>query len=434
MGEIVSIDRLLNAATALQAEAAPWAGSLREQGREKFAALGIPDRRLESWKYSDLAVALTKAPAKSGEDLPVLRAPLGLDGAYVAVFENGVFDVGRSTLPEDCLVPLSKVLSDSTSPFADTIGQINWAEQKGHPILGLNTAQMNQGFVLRVPKGETLATALHIRFNWTPEEEPGLDGQHVRLLVELESGAEATILETHSGTPVFSTVVSELRLAETAKLTHVRIDQLSAAARQTAVTLGELSKAAQYKGFFLSEGGFFCRHEALFELIGEDANVEIDGAFLVSGASHCDNTTVITHAAPHTTSRQAFRGVLSGESKSAYQGCVKVRQEAQKTNAYQMSRALLLSPEARIATKPELEIFADDVKCSHGATAGELDANALFFLRSRGIPETEARAMLVEAFLQEALDTIERADLKEVAAGAIRDWLAVHTTEVTHAG
>ncbi|POF33826.1 Fe-S cluster assembly protein SufD [Roseibium marinum] len=430
MGEIISIDRLLKSASALQTGTAPWAGALREQGREKFSRLGIPDRRRESWKYSDLALALTKAPKGTS----VSRVPLALDGSYLAVFENGVFDAARSKLPADCIVPLAAVLADSASPFAKTLGQINGAEQTGHAILGLNTARMEEGFVLRIPKGETLSNPLHIRFNWPAEETADVDGRHVRLLVELEEGAEATILETHRGTPGFATVVTELRLAQTAKLTHVRIDQLGGASRQTAITLGDVSKAAQYKGFYLSEGGHFCRHEALFELTGDNANVEIDGAFLVTGESHCDNTTVITHAAPHTTSRQAFRGVLSGSSKSAYQGCVKVRPEAQKTNAYQMSRALLLSREARIATKPELEIFADDVKCSHGATAGELDMDALFFLRTRGIPEEEARAMLVEAFLQEALDTIERADLRDVAAGTITDWLSLHATEVTHAG
>ncbi|MBD8893314.1 Fe-S cluster assembly protein SufD [Roseibium litorale] len=430
MGEIISIDHLLRAATALQTDTAPWAGTLREQGREKFAALGIPNRWQESWKYSDLSQALAGVPAGTA----VSRTLPCLDGAYVAFFENGVLDISRSALPDDYLVPLTDVLADSGSPFAGTIGRINGTEQKNHPILGLNTARMEQGFVLRVPKGETLSPPLHVRVNWTMDGAESLDGRHIRLLVELEEGAEATILETHGGTPGFATVVTELRLAQSAKLTHIRIDQLGGDARQSAVTLGELAGTAQYKGFYLSEGAYFCRHEALFELNGEDANVEIDGAFLVTGNSHCDNTTIITHAAPHTTSRQAFRGVLSGASKSAYQGCVKVRPDAQKTSAYQMSRALLLSKDARIATKPELEIFADDVKCSHGATAGELDGEALFFLRARGIPEEEARAMLVEAFLQEALDTIERPDLREVASGAVRDWLAVHATEVIHAG
>lgn len=430
MGEHLSTDELLKSATALQSEFAPWAGALREQGSEKFTALGLPDRRLESWKYSDLSQALAMKPKAGARP----RAPLGLEGAYVAVFTDGIFDVAASSLPAENLSPLREELANPASRFADTLGQINGAEQRNHPILSLNTARVEEGLVLRVPRGETLDRPLHIRFTWTAEAADKIDGRHMRLLVELEEGARAIVLETHDGAPGFATIVTELCLLPSAELTHVRVDRIAADARQSAVTLGELSAGANYKGFYLSEGGHFCRHEALFELIGETANVEIDGAFLVSGNGHCDNTTVITHAAPHTTSRQAFRGVLSGVSGSAYQGCVKVRPEAQKTNAYQMSRALLLSEGARIATKPELEIFADDVKCSHGATAGELDSDALFFLRTRGIPEEEARKMLVEAFLYEALETIEIPALADVAAIAVKGWLSAHTAEVIHAG
>ena len=168
---------------------------------------------------------------------------------------------------------------------------------------------------------------------------------------------------------------------------------------------------------------------ALHALQGAGARVELDGAFLVDGKRHCDNTTIITHAVPDTTSHQAFRGVLAGAAQAAYQGCVKVRPDAQHTDAHQMSRALLLSETARIATKPELEIFADDVKCSHGATAGELDAQALFFLRARGIPLAEARAMLIEAFLQEPLEAIADAPLRRLASAAITAWLATQSGE-----
>ena len=426
MGQIISTEQLLKGATALRGDTAPWAGALRESARETFTALGVPDRRKEAWKYSDLAQALSSTPGGGA----VSRQPLALDGALIAAFRDGVFDATASTLPAGLIVPLSHVLADDASAFAPVLGRINTAEQKAHPIVGLNTALMEEGFVLHVPAGETLDAPLHVRFDWSAEA----GDRHVRLLVDLGEGAQATILETHDGAPAFSTVVTEVRLADAASLTHVRIDRLGAGARLSAVTLGEVGAAAQYKAFNLSEGGHFCRNEALFALVGEGANVEIDGAFLVTGDSHCDNTTVITHAVPDTTSRQAFRGVLSGRSRSAYQGCVKVAEDAQKTDAYQMSRALLLSREARIATKPELEIYADDVKCSHGATAGEMDGDALFFLRSRGIVEEEARAMLVEAFLQEAVETIERADLAAVAATAIRDWLAVHRSEVSHAG
>jgi Fe-S cluster assembly protein SufD len=198
------------------------------------------------------------------------------------------------------------------------------------------------------------------------------------------------------------------------------------------VTSAAIAAGAQYQGFYLSEGAHFARHEALLELAGEAAEAAIDGAYLVSDTRHCDNTTVIVHAARQTVSRQAFRGVLSGKARGVYQGCVKVRREAQQTDAKQMSRTLLLSRKAEMVTKPELEIFADDVQCSHGATTGELDEAALFFLRARGIPEAEARAMLIEAFLGEALATIGSEALRASATAVVQDWLSAHAGDVRH--
>ena len=427
MGKVISLDRFLETAIARRGDAAPWADALRDRGRADFAALGFPNRRVEAWKYSDLAQALRETPAETG----VARSPLLLPGAFIAALENGVLDAANSSFPKSWLTPLRPVLADGASPFAGHIGRIN--AQKDHAIVSLNAARMEEGFVLCVPKGEALQSPLHIRYNWRSEEARAPDGRHLRILIVLEEGATATVLESHDGSPGLATIVTELRLAANAQLTHIRVEQLGAASRQSAATLGEFGASSRYRGFYLSKGGHFCRHEALFELAGEGADVQIDGAFLVAEARHCDNTTVITHAAPHTASRQAFRGVLAGEARGAYQGCVKVQPQAQKTDARQMSRALLLSRKAAIATKPELEIFADDVKCSHGATAGEIDAAALFFLRARGIPEAEARALLIEAFLGEALATIESDSLRELAASAVEDWLRAHAGEVSHA-
>ena len=423
MGNLSLLARLLET-TPEPGAAAPWAGELRDGGRAVFEELGLPNRRVEAWKYSDLALALTKTLAPTETAIQ----PLSIPGAFVAAFENGVFMPAASNLPASLVTPLSAVLADKSSPFAGQIGKVN--AQKDHSILSLNAAHLAEGFVLRVPAGQTLEAPLHIRSNWTGKDAHG--PRHLRFLVVIEDGASATLVESHSGAPGLSTVVTELRLAPKAEFTHIRLEQLTDDACQSAVALGEVDRAARYKGFYLSEGAHFCRHEALFELAGEEADVSIDGAFLATGKRHCDNTTVITHAAPNTTSQQAFRGVLCGDARGVYQGCVKVRPEAQGTDAKQMSRALLLSDDAEIATKPELEIFADDVKCSHGATAGEIDGDALFFLRSRGIPEAEARALLVEAFLSEALETIENEGLRALAATAVQDWLGAHMSEVSN--
>jgi Fe-S cluster assembly protein SufD len=426
MSDITSLNRLLDRMAGRGEDTVPWLGALREEARTIFAGSGLPTRRNESWKYSDLSRAL----ARASEDLGPARPAPVLPGAHLVLFENGVLNEGKSAFAEIGAVPLRRVLADPATPFANKIGHVN--PQKDHALLNLNTALMEDGIVLHVPPHTTLTAPLYLRYDWEGEEARTPEGRHLRVLVLLDEGAEATLVEAHSGTPGFSTIVSEVRLAAGARLTHVRFDRLGAAARQSAITLGELDSAASYHGFYLSEGGLFSRHEALLELTEKDAQAQLDGIYLVSDGRHCDNTTIITHAGPDTASRQAFRGVLAGDSRGVYQGCVRVRPDAQGTDARQMSRTVLLSRQAEIAIKPELEILADNVKCSHGATSGELDSAALFFLRARGIPEAEARALLIEAFLGEILEAIESEPLRFCAASAVSDWLAVHAGEIAH--
>ncbi len=426
MAKVVSLDNLLASVAARRSEAAPWLGALIDQASEKFAHAGLPNRRVEAWRYSDLAKALHET-VKVGTGLD---APPALASACVAAFEDGVLDDSRSSYCAMGGQSLRKVLAEKDSAIAGIIGRVN--PQTDHPIINLNTALMEEGLVLHVPKGVTLATPLHLRFNWSGVDAASADGRHLRILVVLEEGAEATLFESHDGAPSFATVVTELSLAPQSRLTHVRLENFAAAARQTAATIGEIGEKAAYRGFYFSQGGHFARHEALLKLAGEEADARIDAAYMVADKRHCDNTTVMDHAVPNTTSTQVFRGVLTGSSRGVYQGCVKVAQAAQKTDARQLSRAMLLSHRAEIVTKPELEIFADDVKCSHGATAGELDANALFFLRARGIPEPEARAMLVEAFLVEAMDTIDNEDMRALVVACAQTWLARHAGEASH--
>jgi Fe-S cluster assembly protein SufD len=426
MGKVVSLDNLLASMEARRNDAAPWLGTLLDESRVHFASAGLPNRRVEAWRYSDLAKALHESVAPSAET----SEPPVLPGAAVVAFENGQLIEAQSSYGALGAQSLRQILGEKASPFANWFGKVN--PQPDHPIISLNTALMEEGVVLRVPAGVKLAAPLHLRFNWSGEEAGAGDGRHLRVLVLLEAGAEATIFESHDGAPSFSTIVSEFSIGPKAKLTHIRLENLGQAARQTAATLGQLDADSLYRGFYFSQGGHFARHEALIKLAGEECEAQIDAAYMVADKRHCDNTTVFNHAVPNTRSKQAFRGVLSGMGRGVYQGCVKVAPQAQKTDARQMSRAMLLSHRAEIVTKPELEIYADDVKCSHGATAGELDAAALFFLRARGIPEAEARALLVEAFLAEALDTVEDETLRNTAMASAQSWLARHASEVSH--
>jgi Fe-S cluster assembly protein SufD len=424
MGEVVSIARIPQPG-ALRSEVAPWASALRDQGLAAFDAVGLPHRRIEAWRYSNLAQAMAEKPRPAS----AARAAAEIPGAYVVDFVDGRLAGVLPPPPAGVEThPLAAVLADPASPFTSLLQ----GAEAGHPIVALNASCLQEGVVLRVRQGAHVAAPLHLRFRWSEEAAAAQLAGHVRILIALEEGAQATLFETHLGAPAFATVVTDLSLAAESRLAHVRLETLDGSARQTAVTTADLARAARYQGVYYSEGAHFARHEALLTLSGEDAQASLDGAYLLDGARHCDNTTVVTHAAPRTASRQTFRGVLAGKARGVYQGCVKVRREAQATDARQLSRALLLSRGAELATKPELEIFADDVKCSHGATAGELDEAALFFLRARGIPETEARAMLIEAFLAEALAMIESDALRAPAEAATQAWLAGYSDPANH--
>lgn len=417
MTGIFSDDQLREMMAARASGTVPWLAQLREAACRGFR--GLPTRRVEAWKYSDLARALGDETAPGGDG----HAPLVLTGVEAAAFENGILQ----NLPADA-AGLRAVLTDPMSPFGAWIGRIN--PQTDHALIQINTALMEDGLVLHLPRGRQRDAPLHLRFSWPDGVQD--DGRHLRVLLVLEEDARLSLLETHDGEPSFASIVTEMKLERGAQLTHVRLERLGAGARQAAVTLAEIGQNASYRAFYLSEGGHFARHEALLRLAGERAEAALDGAYLVAEARHCDNTTVLTHAVPRTMSRQAFRGVLSGRARGVYQGAVSVKPDAQGTDARQLSRALLLSRRAEIATKPELEILAGDVKCSHGATAGELDHNALFFMRSRGIPEEEARALLVGAFLEEGLGTIADEAQRALAAAAVEEWLGRHAGEVSH--
>lgn len=425
MGEVVSLGNLLSAVATRGGDGLPQLKALRERSRAAFVAHGLPTRRMEAWKYSDLTQALNEPARLPG---PV-HAPVDVPGALLVSLENGALHMPASDFGQISAFSLPQALTGAMPCPAELIGTVN--PQQDHPILNLNTALMKDGLVLQVPRGAV--GPLHLRFDWLTESQAHLPaGDHLRILIEIEDGAEFTLIESHNGAPSFATIVSEFKLGQGARLNHLRLERLGNAARQSALTLAEIGAAARYRAFYLSEGGHFARHEALLKIAGEEGEAMLDGAYLVGDRCHCDNTTVMTHTAPNTSSRQSFRGVLAGRSRGIFQGCVQVTPEAQRTDAYQMSRALLLSHDAEIATKPELEIFADDVKCSHGATAGELDAMALFFLRSRGIPEAEARTLLIRAFLFESLDSIEDKALRDIAAAVTDEWLLRHAGDVAH--
>jgi Fe-S cluster assembly protein SufD len=247
---------------------------------------------------------------------------------------------------------------------------------------------------------------------------------HPRHLIRLGAGASLTLIETATGpaTRYLHNPVFEIEVGAGARLMHGRLQQEGAAGLFLSAIHARVAAGGTYDNFSLIAGAKLSRNEIHVALTGPKATAHMNGVQLVGDGQHADTTTSLDHAAPDCSSRQTYKTVLAGRSRGVFQGKIHVHRIAQKTDGYQMNQALLLSPDAEMDSKPQLEIYADDVKCSHGATVGELDADLVFFLRSRGIPEAQAKAMLVEAFLTEAVEAVDDDAIRVAVSTAVTGW------------
>jgi Fe-S cluster assembly protein SufD len=386
----------------------------RDSAAEAFRRDGLPGRRVEAWKYTDLrpvAAAAFHEPLTLHTDCAALlgRVPT-TDGARL-VFVDGRFrdDLSRPTS------------AARFTPFAARPEFGTLARPDREQMVALNTMLAEDGAVIEVP-ANTDAGLVHLA-SLATDTSGGAADFHPRHIIRVAPGAKLTLLETSLGDGAYlHAPVTELYVAEGATLTHIRLQDESTAAFHLSTLYAEVADRGTYDSFALNLGGRMVRTEVHARLAGAGAITHLNGAQLLTGTQHADFTTVVRHDAPHGTSRQTVKNVLAGRSRGVFQGRIEVARHAQKTDGYQMSQSLLLSPDAEIDTKPELEIFADDVKCSHGATVGELDADQLFYARSRGIPDAEARSMLVRAFLAEALDAVSHDAARAVLESAIEGW------------
>jgi len=256
----------------------------------------------------------------------------------------------------------------------------------------------------------------------------GVEGKHhqLRLKVVLEEGAEATIIERHTGAGAYwKNMGTEIVLAANARLNHVRVQEDGADAIQTNMVHITMERDSYLNSFSLNLGGKLTRHDIHAVLNGSNIDCSLNGINLLNGAQHGDTTILMEHTAPHCLSNQFYRTILDDAARGVFQGKVHVHRAAQKTDGYQLANTLLLSPKAEMDTKPELEIYADDVKCSHGATTGQLDEEPLFYLRSRGLTESEARMLLIQAFVDEVADKIADETLQAEMKQKAEQWLAV---------
>jgi Fe-S cluster assembly protein SufD len=290
-------------------------------------------------------------------------------------------------------------------------------------MVALNTMLAEYGSSpIEVPAGVDAGVVLFAHLATGTDDEP--ISIHPRHSIRLGAGAKLTLLEVSIGEGTYlHNAVFEVSVGEGGTLTHVRLQDETLSAFHVSTVYADVAANGTYDSFSLALGGRLSRMEAHVRLSGEGAAAHLNAAQLLAGTQHADFTTVVTHAAPSCVSRQTVKNVLAEKSRAVFQGKIEVAPGAQKTDGYQMNQALLLSPDAEIDCKPQLEIFADDVKCSHGATVGELDAEQMFYLRSRGIVENEARAILVHAFLAEALNLVAGGPARDALEAAIaRRW------------
>jgi Fe-S cluster assembly protein SufD len=413
----------------------PGAGdvaALREAAFKVFEQQGLPHRRIEEWKYTDLRAVMRDAKPLAA--LPDAQAKarakdagqwLAKVGARRIVFVDGVFAPELSDLSslEKGLTigSLADALVKADSATMKYLGRATPA--KDDPAVTLNTAFMGDGAVIHIADGAVIERPLHLSFV-TSDKAVSI---FVRSLVVIGKGVKATLIESFEGPAGVDYQVNhalELSVGEGAEFDHVKIAHEGDKAIHVGTLIADIAGKARISDFSFASGGAVVRNQIFMRLSGQHTNANISGASLLKNRQHADNTLVIDHAVPHCFSRETFKSAVDDEARSVFQGKIIVRPDAQKTDGKMATHALLLSEAAEADAKPELEIFADDVICGHGATAGALDDELLFYLRSRGIPPKEAEALLIQAFIGEAVETIANEAVREALMSEVERWLA----------
>ncbi|MEM9581984.1 MAG: Fe-S cluster assembly protein SufD [Pseudomonadota bacterium] len=399
-----------------------WTQAARDDAAERLREMGLPTKRDEYWKYTDpSSLTVADAPAAAVFDG---GEPLLFDDVdrLKIVFVDGVFDAEASDAFALENVEISRLAETS---HAD----IHWAkslygvlEKNGQspvarPMAALNTAMASDGILMRVTGKVSKPVSLIYRHN---SENSDAILHHI---VKVEQGGDITITENGPAAARFNKAM-EIDVADGAAFHHVRAQGRDHERRAVTHMFARLGKESTYKSFTLTANGVLTRNECVIELTGDDAVATVSGAAVGDGVFHHDDTVFITHDALNCESRQVFKKVLRNGAVGVFQGKILVKEGAQKTDGYQISQSLLLDEDSQFLAKPELEIYADDVACSHGSTSGAIDEDALFYLQSRGVPLKQAQDLLVLAFLAEALEEVESEELAEAIRLRLEEWLS----------
>ena len=406
-------------------QAGGWANAARADALSRFQAMGLPGPRDEYWRFTrpdalNAPDAPQAAVFDNGDESPIFDA---LDRLKV-VFRDGVFDADAS---DDLTLEGLEIERLSTAAERD----IHWAkdvygvlEARGQapvarPFAAMNTAFATDGVVLRATG--KVSKPVHLSYLHEDDASDAI----LHFVIKVEPGAELTVLENGPAAARFNKCM-EIDVADTGVFHHIRAQGRDHERHAVTHLFAQLGTESVFKSFTLTANGRLTRNEAVIELTGDDAVAHIAGAALGDGDFHHDDTVFITHDAVNCESRQVFKKVLRNGAVGTFQGKILVKPDAQKTDGYQISQSLLLDEDAQFLAKPELEIYADDVACSHGSTSGAIDEEALFYLRSRGVPIADAQDLLVLAFLAEAIDEIESEEIADDIRARLEGWLARH--------
>ena len=413
-------------------KAPAWLRSLRQEAFARFAETGFPTTHDEDWRFTNVAaIANTEfasAPQAviSASDLEVFRTS---DFGCQLVFVNGRFAPGLSRIP--ALPKAVKVTSLAQTLASDPGGLQNHLGShlnfRRDAFAALNTAFMEDGAYISIPRGTVVEQPIYLLYVSVAGKTPAIE--HPRNLIVMEENSQATIVEDYVSlqdggpAPSFSNTVTELVAGENAVVSHYMIVRPAQDAFNVSTLRIQQGRSTNTATHSLLLSGALVRNNVHPVLAGEGAECLINGLFMANGRQHMDNYMLVEHASPHCNSRQFYNGVLNGQAHGVFHGRIIVHKDAQKTDAKQTNRNLLLSDDAQIDTKPQLEIYADDVKCTHGATIGQVEENALFYLRSRGLDEAAAKHLLLLAFANECLDRMNSEQVRNHLEQLVMEWL-----------
>jgi Fe-S cluster assembly protein SufD len=391
----------------------------REAAFDRFLARGYPTTRDEAWRHTSIApiAALSFERAAAAAPDAATLAAVGFDGvSHVAVIVNGRLAEKLSSLAE---LPAGVSVTSAPVGAVPEVADLN-------VFVDLNSAFVEHAIVVDVAPKVVVEAPLHLAFVTVPGRTPALVSP--RLVVRAGDGAQVTIIESYTDLgagATFTNVVADIHAAPGAFVDHVKLERQSSEAFHLATTIVRTGRGGTFRSHNVTLGGRIARNDIISILEGEGAECTLNGLYVATGDALVDNHTTIDHAKAHCPSHEVYKGILSGHARAVFNGKIVVRPDAQKTDAKQTNKALLLTDDAQINTKPQLEIFADDVKCTHGAAIGQLDEDALFYLQARGISLAAARTMLIHAFAGDVLNGIRTASVRDAAMRLVETQLSI---------